>query len=222
MSKWSIQDVSHQRGKVAVVTGANSGIGYHTVLGLSKKGFEVVLACRDLEKACIAKWKVKKENHHAELTSMMIDTSNLSAVSSFVAQFGEQYNSLDLLVNNAGIMMPPNKVSEDGFENQLATNYLGHFALTGLLLPHLLNSPGFRVISLSSLSYKWAGITFEDLHFEEKYSPSKAYGQSKRACLVFAYELQRRLSVQGYNAFSVAVHPGLSNTNLDKYFPKFI
>lgn len=118
--------------------------------------------------------------------------------------------------------MPPYKVTEDGFENQLATNYIGHFALTGLLLPLLTNTPGSRIVTLSSLSYKWAQIQFDDLHAKKGYSRRKAYGQSKRACLIFAYELQRRLSAAGYNTLSVAAHPGLSKTNLDRYFPALL
>jgi NAD(P)-dependent dehydrogenase (short-subunit alcohol dehydrogenase family) len=119
-------------------------------------------------------------------------------------------------------MMPPYEVTADGFEQQLATNYLGHFALTGLLLPLLAGTPGSRVISVSSLSYKWAEIDFDDLQAQRGYRRRKAYGQSKRACLVFAYELHRRLAAAGYPTLSVAAHPGLAKTNLDQYFPALI
>jgi NAD(P)-dependent dehydrogenase (short-subunit alcohol dehydrogenase family) len=118
--------------------------------------------------------------------------------------------------------MSPYKVSDDGCENQLATNYIGHFALTGLLLPILTSTINSRIISLSSLSYKWSEILFDDFHFKKGYSKTKAYGQSKRACLMFAFELQRRLTAAGYDTLSIAAHPGLSKTNLDQYYPALI
>jgi NAD(P)-dependent dehydrogenase (short-subunit alcohol dehydrogenase family) len=231
-NKWSTEQVPAQSGKVAIVTGANSGIGFHTALALAKKDVEVILACRDLQKGREAKSNIVNEYSDARITCIKIDLSSLREVGEFVKHIQKQYNKLDLLINNAGIMMSPYKVTEDGFENQLATNYIGHFALTGLLLPLLTTTPGSRVVTLSSLSYKWAEIQFEELrarkgYFEgsdarKSYSRRKAYGQSKRACLIFAYELQRRLSAAGYSTLSVAVHPGLSKTNLDQYFPALI
>jgi NAD(P)-dependent dehydrogenase (short-subunit alcohol dehydrogenase family) len=153
---------------------------------------------------------------------MRIDLSSLKSVRDFADNFGKTFDKLDLLINNAGIMMSPYKETEDGFENQLATNFLGHFALTGLLIHFLINTPGSRVITLSSLSYKWAPINFDDLHFKKGYNKKKAYGQTKRACLVFAYELNRRLSASGKSTISLAAHPGLSKTNLDRYYPALI
>lgn len=153
---------------------------------------------------------------------MKLDLSSLRGVNEFADQFQRQFDKLDLLINNAGIMMSPYKVTEDGFENQLATNYLGHFSLTGLLLPLLIGTPDSRVVTLSSLSYKWAEIQFDDFHAKKGYSRRKAYGQSKRACLIFSYELHRRLASAGYTTRSVAAHPGLSKTNLDQYFPALI
>ncbi|HEY9297998.1 MAG TPA: oxidoreductase, partial [Phormidium sp.] len=220
--KWSIEQVPSQQGKIAVVTGANSGLGYETALELAKKDVEVILACRTLQKAEEAKSRITNEFPEAQLRSMAIDVSNLRTVREFVTQFQKQYKTLDLLINNAGIMMSPYSVTEDGFENQLATNYIGHFALTGLLLPLLTGTVGSRVVTLSSLSYKWAEIEFNDLHARQGYSRRKAYGQSKRACLIFAYELQRRLVTAGYSTLSIAAHPGLSKTNLDQYFPALI
>ncbi len=222
MSKWSINQVPSQSGRVAIVTGANSGIGYQTALGLAQKDIQVILACRNMEKAGEAKYKIASKYPNAQLKTMKIDVSSLRSVEEFASKFQQQYNRLDLLVNNAGIMMSPYKVTEDGFENQLATNYLGHFALTGRLLPLLTSTAGARVVTLSSISYKWAKIQFDDFHFKQGYSKTKAYGQSKRACLMFAYELQRRLAANGYDTRSVAAHPGLSNTNLDQYFPSLI
>ncbi len=220
--KWSIEHVPSQDGKVAIVTGANSGIGYETALGLAKKDVEVILACRNLQKAEEARFKIVNEYTNARIKCITIDVSSLREVREFANQFQKQYGKLDLLINNAGIMMSPYKVTEDGFENQFATNFIGHFALTGLLLPLLAGAPGSRVVTVSSLSYKWAQIQFDDFHAGKGYSRRKAYGQSKRACLVFAYELNRRLSAAGYNTLSVAAHPGLSKTNLDQYFPAFI
>jgi len=222
MSKWSIDEVPSQLGKVAIVTGANSGIGYEVTVGLVKKDFEVIMACRNLQKTEEAKTKILKRHPKAKINLMKVDTSSLDEVKKFANQFQTQYQNLHLLINNAGIMMSPYKVTEDGFENQFATNYLGHFALTGLLLPILTTTTGSRIISLSSLSYKWSEILFDDFHFEKSYSKTKAYGQSKRACLMFAFELQRRLSAAGYDTLSVAAHPGLSKTNLDQYYPALI
>ena len=222
MSKWSIDQEPSQLGKVAIVTGANSGIGYEVSIGLLKKDFEVIMACRNIQKAREAKSKILHVLPNAKITIMKIDTSSLDDVKKFAEQFEKQYHELHLLVNNAGIMMCPYKVTVDGFENQLATNYLGHFALTGLLLPMLTSTSGSRVVTVSSLSFKWSKIEFDDLHAKNNYSKTKAYGQSKRACLMFAFELQRRLAATDYDTVSVAAHPGLSKTNLDQYDPALI
>ena len=222
MSKWSIDQEPSQLGKVAIVTGANSGIGYEVTIGLLKKDFEVIMACRNIQKAREAKAKILHVLPNAKITLMKVDTSSLDDVKKFAEQFEKQYHELHLLINNAGIMMSPYKVTVDGFENQLATNYLGHFALTGLLLPMLTSTSGSRVVTVSSLSFKWSKIEFDDLHAKNKYSKTKAYGQSKRACLMFAFELQRRLSAAGNDTLSIAAHPGLSKTNLDQYYPALI
>lgn len=220
--KWRVEQVPAQPGSVAVVTGANSGVGYETALALAKKGVRVVLACRNPEKAAAAKSRILAACSTASIESRALDVSSLRSAREFAAHLRTRYDQLNLLINNAGIMMPPYAVSEDGFESQLATNYLGHFALTGLLLPLLTATPGSRVVTVSSLSYKWAGIDFDDLQAQQGYSRRKAYGQSKRACLVFAYELQRRLAAAGGRTRSVAAHPGLAKTNLDQYFPALI
>ena len=222
MSKWSIDDVASQRGKIAVVTGANSGIGYEVTLGLVKKNVEVIMACRNMQKAEEARANILRVHPDAAINVMKLDTGDLKAVRKFAEQFQQHYNQLHFLVNNAGIMMSPYKVTADGFENQLATNYIGHFALTGLLLPLLTKTPNARVVTLSSISYKWSEIEFDDLHAAKKYSKTKAYGQSKRACLMFAFELQRRLFEKGHHSISIAAHPGLAKTNLDQYYPALI
>jgi NAD(P)-dependent dehydrogenase (short-subunit alcohol dehydrogenase family) len=180
------------------------------------------MACRNIQKAQEAKAKIFQQYPQAKINLMKIDTSSLKEVKKFADQFQTQYQNLHLLINNAGIMMSPHKVTEDGFENQFATNYIGHFALTGLLLPILTSTAGSRIISLSSLSYKWSEILFDDFHFKKGYSKTKTYGQSKRACLMFAFELQRRLSAAGHDTLSIAAHPGLSKTNLDQYYPALI
>ena len=222
MNNWNISQYPSQQGKVAIITGSNSGIGFETALQLVRKEMTVVLACRRFDAAERAREEILKNCSAARVTPMKLDLSSLNEVRKFGENFQNHFDRLDLLINNAGIMMSPFKETEDGFENQLATNFIGHFALTGLLMQLLLKSTGSRVITLSSLSYKWAPINFTDLHFKNGYNKKKAYGQSKRACLVFAYELNRRLSSTGNSTISLAAHPGLSNTNLDRYFPALI
>ncbi len=222
MNKWSISQYPSYKGKVAIITGANSGIGFEAAMQLAGKEMTVILACKRIEAAERAKIDILKSHPAAELKPMKIDLSSLNEVKRFAKDFQNQFGRLDLLINNAGIMMSPYQETEDGFEHQLATNFIGHFALTGLLLQVLLMTPDSRVISLSSLSYKWAPINFSDMHFKNGYNKKKAYGQSKRACLVFAYELNRRLASSGNSTIALAAHPGLTKTNLDRYFPSFI
>lgn len=222
MENWSIKKYPLMAGKVAVITGANSGIGFETAKALAKKNATVIMACRNLSKAEEAKGKILQSNPSAKIETFHINTAVLQSVAKFALEFSKKFNRLDLLINNAGIMMSPFEETVDGFENQLATNYIGHFALTGRLMQLLLKTQNSRIVSLSSLSYKWADIQFDDLHFRKGYDKKKAYGQSKRACLVFAYELQRRLSKTNSSTKSLAAHPGLSNTNLDRYFNPII
>ena len=222
MDKWNINKIPSQVDRTAIITGANSGIGYETALQLAGKKMTVILACRNMQKAEEAKQQMLEVYPQANVKPMPLDVASLASVNKFARHFQNHFDSLDLLINNAGIMMSPYEKTEDGFENQMATNYLGHFALTGLLLPLLTRTTGSRVISLSSLSYKWAEIDFTNLNAEKGYSKKKAYGQSKRANLMFAYELQRRLTAAGHHTLSIAAHPGLSNTNLDRFYPKLI
>jgi NAD(P)-dependent dehydrogenase (short-subunit alcohol dehydrogenase family) len=219
---WTIDHADSQQGRLAVVTGANIGLGFETAMALAGKGCEVVLACRNLAKAEAAKAQMVAKYPQAVVHCMALDLSSLSSVRAFAKAFQQQFQRLDLLINNAGIMMPPYALSEDGFESQLAANYLGHFALTLLLLPQLNAAPHARVVSLSSLAHRWSGIQFDDLQFAKGYDKRKAYGQSKHACLVFAYELQRRLEKAGMSTISVAAHPGVSDTNLFQYLPKVV
>lgn len=216
---WSLSRVPSQSGRIAIVTGANAGLGFETARALASKGCAVVLACRSLPNAKAAQTRILAEHPRATLECQVLDLCDLASVRSFARAYAKGHARLDLLINNAGIMMPPFALSKDGFESQLAANYLGHFALTGLLLPRLNATPGARVVSLSSLAHKWSGIHFDDLNFSRGYNRRLAYGQSKLACLVFAYELQRRLQRAGHATLSVAAHPGVSATSLFRHMP---
>ena len=219
---WTLQQAPDQTGRTAIVTGANSGLGFETARALAAKGCTVVLACRNPDKAEAAKARIQTESPHAALQCMALDLGSLASVRAFAQAYARNHTRLDLLINNAGFMMPPYALTEDGFESQLGCNYLGHFALTGLLLPQLVAIPHARVVSLSSLAHAWGGIQFDDLQFARGYDKRRAYGQSKLACLLFAYELQRRLAHAGYDTLSVAAHPGISHTNLFQHLPAIL
>ena len=203
--------------KIAIITGANTGLGLETTKAFAENNIEVVMACRNESKAEKAKAEILDEIPEAQLTILHLDLSSLDAVRSFAEKFKSEYDRLDILVNNAGLMIPPYGKTKDGFELQFGINYLGHFLLTGLLLEPLKNAAEARVVSLSSLAHKWGDIYFEDLQFENNYDKQKAYGQSKLACLMFAYELDRRLKAQELSVKSFAAHPGLSRTNLFRH-----
>ncbi len=221
MTTLKIDEVPIQKRKIAIVTGANAGLGYETTLELVKEDIKVVMACRDPEKAKRAKNEIIKLVPNARIEIIKIDLSQLDSVREFAKNFLTKYNSLDLLINNAGVMMPAYERTQDGFELQMAANYFGHFLLTGLLINIITNTKNSRIISLSSIAHKNASINFDDLQSEQKYSKFGAYGQSKLACLIFSKELQRRLEAnQKINSISVAVHPGASNTELARHLPK--
>lgn len=219
MTTFNIDTIPSQKGRIAIVTGANSGLGYETALALAKKDMKVILACRNLDKAAAAKQAICQEVPQADVEVMQVDLSKLTSVRSFAKTFLEKYHQLDLLINNAGIMTPPFSLSEDGFESQMAANYFGHFSLTALLLETLIKTPHSRIVTLSSIAHKTGKINFEDLQSQKKYSPMVAYSQSKLACLMFSYELQRRLTEMGAQTISVAAHPGISDTDLIKNTP---
>lgn len=218
---WSLKNVPSQQGKIAIVTGANVGLGYETALALAGKDMKVILACRNMTKAENAKNLILQQYAHADIECMELDLSSLAAVHSFADSYQKKYETLDLLVNNAGIMVPPFSLTVDGFESQMAANYFGHFLLTQLLLNTITNTPNARVVSLSSLAHTRGKIDFDDLQSEKKYSAFKAYAQSKLACLIFAIELQRRFEKARSSAISVAAHPGISDTELSRYLPKW-
>jgi NAD(P)-dependent dehydrogenase (short-subunit alcohol dehydrogenase family) len=217
---WTINDAKNQSGRLAIVTGANIGLGFDTALALAGKGCAVILACRSADKAKAARQQILAAHPKATVECMTLDLSSLKSVRAFAMAFKKKHKTLDLLINNAGIMMPPYSLSEDGFESQLAANYLGHFVLTAELLPLLNATSGARVVSLSSLAHRWGGIRFDDPNFTQGYNKRSAYGQSKLACLMCAYELDRRLRAAGSTTLSVAAHPGVAATNLAQHFPK--
>ena len=218
---WDVTQIPTQKGKVAIVTGANTGLGYETALALAEKEATVILACRNMEKAAKAKANILEKYPNATLECREIDLSKLKSVRAFAANFIKDYSSLHLLINNAGIMMPPFSKTEDGFESQLAANYLGHFLLTERLLETIMKTKDSRIISLSSIAHKRGIIQFKDLNYEQQYSKMGAYSQSKLACLIFAIELQRRLEKAGSSTISLAAHPGISDTELSRHLPKW-
>lgn len=214
MSKWTVADIPPQNGKVAVITGATGGLGYETALALAGAGADVVLTGRNAEKGATALKKIRALHPRASVRYESLDLASLAGVASFTKRFTKENERIDLLVNNAGIMMlPTRQVSADGFELQLATNYFSHFALTAQLLP-LLSAANARVVTLSSIAARRGAIHFDDLQFLSGYNPQTAYGQTKLACLMFARELQRRSAADGYGITSIAAHPGISSTEL--------
>lgn len=216
---WTTNRMPDLTGKVFIVTGANSGIGYEAAKAFARKRARVVLACRNQEKAKVALQQLKFEILGAAAEIMLLDLANLDSVRRFAAAFKAKYDRLDVLVNNAGIMMVPYDTTVDGFERQFGTNHLGHFALTGLLIDELLATPGARVVNVSSGGHRIGTMDFDNLMFDggDGYSPMRAYGRSKLANLLFTHELQRRFDAIGADAMATAAHPGVSETNLGNH-----
>ncbi|HSH04239.1 MAG TPA: oxidoreductase [Anaerolineae bacterium] len=213
--KWTTADIPNLDGKIIIVTGANSGIGFDTTLELARKGAQVVMACRSQQKADKALQAIKRQLPSAQVEVMLLDLASLDSVRQFAAAFKVKYDRLDVLVNNAGIMMVPYGETEDGFERQLGTNHLGHFALTGLLLGLLRQVENSRVVNVSSGGHRMGDMQFDNLMYTAAtYSPTQAYGRSKLANLLFTYEMQRRLDEVGAKMLAVAAHPGASQSNL--------
>ena len=213
---WTIDNIPELSGKIIVVTGGNSGLGYESVKAFAGKGAEVVLASRSTEKGEEAKAAILKDVPGGKIKVMQLDLGDLESVRSFAAAFKQGYKKLDVLLNNAGIMMTPYSTTKDGFEGQFGTNHLGHFALTGLLMDLLLNTPGSRIVNVSSGAHKSGKMDFSNLQFEngKDYSPMKAYGRSKLSNLLFTYELQRKLEAANKETIAAAAHPGIAMTNL--------
>lgn len=212
--RWTCADMPSQAGKRIYVTGANSGFGYAASLELARRGATVVMACRDEKRGREAMASLRAEVPNAELELAILDLGSLASVREAAAAQLAKGTPIDVLINNAGLMTPPTRQeTADGFEIQFGTNVLGHFALTGLLLPLLERAPAPRVVTLSSIAHRDGRIDFDDLQ-STKYSPMKAYGQSKLADLMFAFELERRLRTSGSGTVSIACHPGVAPTNL--------
>jgi NAD(P)-dependent dehydrogenase (short-subunit alcohol dehydrogenase family) len=220
MSGWSTRAIPSQDGRVAVVTGTNSGLGFVTARELARAGATVVMTSRDAARGADAEQRLRAAVPGADVRLEALDLASLASVRDFAARLSTAYDGIDLLVNNAGVMAIPRATTADGFERQLGTNHLGHFALTGLLLPSLLVRPGSRVVTISSGAHKIGSVNFDDLAGEKRYWSWGAYAQSKLANLLFAYELQRRLERAGATAISVAAHPGYASTNLQAVGPK--
>ena len=218
--KWTAADVPDQSGRVAIVTGANTGIGYEAAVVLARAGAHVVLAVRNPEKGNTALARIVAASPQADVTLQELDLSSLTSVRRAADALRSKYPRVDLLINNAGVMWTPKQLTEDGFELQFGTNHLGHFAFTGLLLDHLVRVRGSRVVTVSSFGHRIrAGIHFDDLQWERRYDRIAAYGQAKLANLLFTYELQRRLAAGGAPTIAVAAHPGGSNTELTRNIP---
>jgi len=211
---WTADDIPDQRGRLAVVTGANSGLGFVTARELARHGAQVVLACRNEEKGTEALAQLRAQVPTADVQLGSLDLGDLGSVRAFAERFTSEHAGLDLLVNNAGIMAVPRAKTADGFEAQIGTNHLGHFALTGRLLPALLARPQARVVNVSSIMHRLGRINLDDLNSERRYQRWLAYGQSKLANLVFTFELQRRAARGGVELRAIAAHPGYSSTNL--------
>ena len=219
---FNLDKIPSKKGEIAIVTGANTGLGKEITIGLVKKDIKVIMACRNLSKAETAKAEILKIVPTADLEIMELDLSSLKAVRTFASAFKEKYQHLNLLIENAGIMIPQYSKTEDGFESQLGVNYLSHFLLTNLLFPLLNKTEGARITTTSSIAHESGRIDFDNLNWEKNYSKMEAYRQSKLACLMFAYELQRKIDATGSKVLAVSAHPGVSKTNLFKNLPLFI
>jgi NAD(P)-dependent dehydrogenase (short-subunit alcohol dehydrogenase family) len=217
-SEWTAENIPDLTGKIAIVTGANSGIGYEMALALARKEAKVILACRNKDKGEAAVRQIGQEYPEAKAELMQLDLSDLASVRRFADEFTSRYGRLDILINNAGIMMTPFGKTTDGFEHQFGTNHLGHFALTGLLLDLIICTPQARVITVSSGGHRFVEIDFDNLNGEKGYDRQRAYAQSKLANLLFTYELQRRFEGAGVDAIAVAAHPGWTVTNLPVHY----
>lgn len=212
---WSRNDIPSQKGKLAVITGSTGGIGYETARALAASGAEVILAARNADKGKETIRKISQESPNAKVRFEPIDLASLDSVRKFARRLIAEKRPLDLLINNAAVMNPPARLeTADGFELQFGTNYLGHFALTGLLLPLLRQAGTPRVVTLSSVAARSGEIDFDDLQAERGYKPMRAYSQTKLACLMFSLELQRRSDASGWGIESMAAHPGISRTDL--------
>jgi NAD(P)-dependent dehydrogenase (short-subunit alcohol dehydrogenase family) len=221
MSKWTTANIPDQTGRTAVITGANTGLGFETAAALAAKGASVVLAVRNLDKGKEAARRIKQATPGAQVQLQELDLSSLDSIRAAADELRSNHESIDLLINNAGVMFTPKSTTKDGFELQFGTNHLGHFALTNLLLDRVLAATGSRIVTVSSQGHRFVrGIRFDDLQADRSYRRVGAYGQAKLANLLFTYELQRRLT--GTNTIAVAAHPGGSKTELTRNLPPLV
>jgi len=218
MKGFTDSHVPDQTGKTVFITGANTGLGFEAAKVLAQRNARVIIGCRSKEKAERAKEEILAEHHQADVAIVAIDLANLASVKEAAAVVAKE-KRLDILINNAGIMVPPYELTQDGFESQFGVNHLGPFALTSLLLEKLRTNPGARIVSTSSIAHKRGKILFDDINAQKKYNTIARYSMSKIANLYFAYELQRRLASNGDDAISVAAHPGIADTELSRYLP---
>jgi NAD(P)-dependent dehydrogenase (short-subunit alcohol dehydrogenase family) len=213
--KWTAEQIPSQAGKTALVTGANSGVGYQAAAELARHGAHVLLGCRNAAKGQAALERLLREAPGASAEVVSLDMASLASIRAFAAGFAARGIALDLLINNAGVMaLPKRELTADGFERQFGTNHLGHFALTGLLMPELLAAAAPRVVTVSSIAHRRGKIDFDNLQSERSYSPRGAYNTSKLANLLFALELERRAKAAGSKLVSIPVHPGVSRTSI--------
>jgi NAD(P)-dependent dehydrogenase (short-subunit alcohol dehydrogenase family) len=214
---WTVADIGDQSGRIAVITGATSGLGLETARVLAQHGATVVLAARDPVKNSAAEATIRGVQPSAAVETAQLDLGSLESVRAAAADLTARFPRLDLLINNAGVMMPPYSLTKDGFELQFGTNHLGHFALTGLLMPSLLAQPGSRVVTVSSNGHRAGRMNFADLQSARHYQKMAAYGRSKLANLMFTYELQRRLAAARAQTIALAAHPGTARTDLTRH-----
>jgi NAD(P)-dependent dehydrogenase (short-subunit alcohol dehydrogenase family) len=220
MSKWTAADVPDQTGRVAIITGSNTGIGYGAAAVLAAKGAHTVLAVRNLDKGNDAAARIKNASPNATVSVQQLDLTSLENIRAAADELRAQFPRIDLLINNAGVMYTDKASTKDGFELQFGTNHLGHYALTGRLLDHMLGVEGSRVVTVSSVGHKIrAKIHFDDLNLDRNYNRVVAYGQSKLANLLFTYELGRRLAAKGAPTIATAAHPGAADTELLRNMP---
>ena len=214
---WSLADVPSQQGRVCIITGSNTGLGLSNARMLAEKGAKVIMACRNLDKANAAAAGIRTAVPKADVHVSQLDLASMVSVRDFAKRFLAEHQRLDILINNAGVMIPPKTITMDGFELQFEANYLGHFLLTGLLLHTINNTAGARVVSLSSIAHRGGQIDFDSFKAERGYSRWGHYSQSKLACLMFALELQRRLQKAGSRTLSLVAHPGGTATELARH-----
>ncbi|MDT8322875.1 MAG: oxidoreductase [Bacteroidota bacterium] len=220
--QWDSDDIGDLTGRRAIVTGASSGIGYETARVLAAKGAQVVLAVRNLRKGSAAADALRGETEGARVDVMEMDLARLASVEAFAFAVRDGFDRLDLLINNAGVMIPPYGKTADGFELQMGTNHFGHFALTGHLLPLLMSTPGARIVNVSSMAHRAGKLDFNDLNWEQRsYNASRAYSDSKIANLYFTDELARRLAAADADVLAVAAHPGWTATELQPHSSLF-